>query len=200
MTTKSKTTEETDTANAANAANAEEVKAKREAADKAREEANAAQAKADKARAEVADANKSPEQKKADKAAQEADDAQAAAAQAEREAGAGAPRSTVRDARVLAPIDPMMPAGHHMAQKFGNDPANPKAAHANHDLPEQKTVRLHRITPDSKEPVRTSCHPDMTGDYLRAGWSLDVDQPGTPVLTEAERAERDEREREAAKA
>lgn len=166
-------------------------------ADKARSDAAALAAKAEEAKAKAAEDAKTPEQKKIEKLNQDADDARAKAEQADREAHDGKALSTALDAKVLAPIDPSMSAGHHMAQKFGNDPANPKGFKPEFDLPENKTVRLSRVSPDSKEPIRTTCHPEMVGDYVRAGWNKDDYQPGTPVLTDEEKAERDERERKA---
>lgn len=82
------------------------------------------------------------------------------------------PGDTVESAKVsVVGIDPEMPASHHMAQKFGNDPANPKpAAHIpdNYDGP---TVRLTMDKPDVEGLVTADVHPDMVGDYMRAGWS-----------------------------
>jgi hypothetical protein len=168
-------------------------KAKQEEATKLRVEASKLQAEATEARAKASVGKQSDEEKAAIEAEKKADDAQAKAAEAERAAhGATAPM-TVADAKVLAPLDPAMPAGDHLAQKFGNDPANPKSARSEHDDPALKTVRLVRQSPDRPSLIHTSCHPDLQGDYLRAGWSLDPVQPGAYPLTKEEQAAADER-------
>lgn len=131
----------------------------------------AAEIKALEAEVKVDEAKMTPEQRDAEKARAEADDARAAAEKARADAAKPQGVSTVTDAKVAAPVDPDMPASHHMAQKFGNDPANPKPATAEHADEDKQTVRLTRITPDSPEPVTADVHPEMVGDYLRAGWS-----------------------------
>lgn len=119
-------------------------------------------------------ANAAPEDGKAEAdakdAEQKADDLHA---KANEEAGADAnsaePTTSV-EAGTLAVVPADTPAGDHFAQKFGNDPANPKPAP---DLdPDAATVRMSRVTPDHPEgPVFTDVHPDMVGDYARAGWN-----------------------------
>lgn len=80
--------------------------------------------------------------------------------------------TSVAAAKVMLPpgADPEMPAGDYRATKRGNDPANPKYARGVPLHDEGQTVKLSRVTPDSPVPVYTWVHPDMVGDYLRAGW------------------------------
>jgi hypothetical protein len=147
-------------------------------ADEAEARAREAQQRAHEADAKAREANKTDEQRAADKAWQDADDARAHAAQAGREQrmnpeDGGTP---LINARVVAPNTPHdEDSGHHWAQKFGNDPANPAPATGEHVDPDKMTVRLERITPDHPgAPVVTYVHPEMVGDYLRAGWSRAV--------------------------
>jgi hypothetical protein len=138
----------------------------------AAEAAHAADVKALDARAKAEADARTPEQKKIDDAAQKADDERAKAEQARTEARDGAGPMTAEEAKVHVPASLLdLPAGAHHAQKFGNDPANPQLAPGlNPD--EGATVRLTRITPDVPGgPVVTMVHPEMVGDYLRAGWS-----------------------------
>ena len=133
-------------------------------------DAQKAAEEAEEARVAAEDAKLSPEEREARAAERKAAHAKSEAALA----SAPAPKEpdTVATAGVLAPVDPGMLAGDHMAQKFGNDPANPKPAkHVTDDYDGPKT-RLQRITPDMPEPAICDVHPDMVGDYLRAGWSL----------------------------
>jgi hypothetical protein len=64
-----------------------------------------------------------------------------------------------------APATPAKPV------KRGNDPANPAYAPGVPTHDEAQTVRLSHVSADHPEPVFTMVHPDMVGDYLRAGWS-----------------------------
>ena len=63
-------------------------------------------------------------------------------------------------------------SGHWLAQKFGNDPANPQPGKGEHANPDLKTVEMTRTTPDlpKGQLQRTWVHPEMVGDYMRAGW------------------------------
>jgi hypothetical protein len=140
-------------------------------AEKANDEALALQAKATEAQQKADEPEKTPEQKKADDAAAKADDAKAKAAELSNDGGADGDTS-VADAKVLMPpgTDPEMPAGDYRAVKRGNDPSNPEyPPHISQDEKDQ-TVKLSRITRDSPEPIYTWVHPDMVGNYLRAGW------------------------------
>lgn len=131
----------------------------------------AAEAKAIEAQSKAVDAAKSPEQRKADKALAEADDARAKAAEEAAAANAAPDRMTVAEARVMAPVPPDMGAGDHYAQQFTNDPENPHIARGEHADPEKADVRLSRVMPDHPQGVVTTVvHPEMAGDYLRAGW------------------------------
>lgn len=125
-------------------------------------------------------ANAAPEDGKAEAAAREAeqkaDDLHAKVVAESNADAASADATTSVDAGTLAVVDPSTPAGDHLAQKFGNDPANPKLAPGLD--PEVATVRMSRVTPDHPEgPVFCDVHPEMVGDYARAGWNK-VDPQG----------------------
>lgn len=150
----------------------EDRKAKLAEADDAEREAVDARVRLDEAHRRAADSHLTDEQRELRGVQQEADDAAARAYEARRAAGRENPR-TVADARVAAPVDPNLPAGHHRAQKFGNDPANPKGYKGEHDDPEKQTVRMTLRSPDTAEPRETMVHPDMVGNYARAGWEAD---------------------------
>jgi len=170
------------TAGPADGKAAQDTSARDEASKKARDDAGKARAdlgKLDqeatearrKADAETDPARKAEAEKAAREAWQKADDARAKSAEADRNQRGAVEETSVADARTVAPVSGDTPAGAHHAQKFGNDPANPK-----HDarLPASgDTVRLSRKTPDHPELVYTDVHPDMVGDYLRAGWNRD---------------------------
>jgi hypothetical protein len=140
-------------------------------AEKANDEALALQAKATEAQQKANEPEKTPEQKKADELAAKADDAKAEAAELSNEGGVDGDTS-VADAKIVLPVgtDPGMPAGDYRAVKRGNDPANPEYAPGVSTHDDDQTVKLSRVTADSKEPVYTWVHPDMVGNYLRAGW------------------------------
>lgn len=139
-------------------------------AEKAEQKAVQDRTAAEEARLKIEAKEKTAEQKKADDAAAKADDSRAVAAAA-RVAETRTDPMTAGEARMIMAPDPGMSAGDHMAQKFGNDPANPKPAKDEHADPDLCTVRLTRITPDLPEPAVTMVHPEMVGDYLRSGWS-----------------------------
>lgn len=142
-------------------------------AEKAQKAAHDAEVKATEARAKAEIDPRTPQERKADSAEAKADDARAKAAEAAASADPAEPM-TAGEAKALLPNHLLdLPAGAHLAQKFGNDPANPQLA-PGLDPDEGATVRLSRITPDSQDgPVVTMVHPEMVGDYLRAGWSKD---------------------------
>lgn len=165
------------TSGAANAAEAADLRAKlKDAGDdkvvaKAQDEAAQARVKATEAQAKAEDAGKSKEQIAADKAMADADDAMAKAMETQRANPSALPAATVGEARVAAPVDPEMGLGDHHAQKFGNDPANPKIFKGEQADPEKCTVRLVMDSPDPPHVRETWVHPEMVGDYLRAGWA-----------------------------
>lgn len=138
---------------------------------KAVDDAADARKKADEAAAKAADAKLSPEDKAAKQASQDADDAAAAAAEATKNTDATKPVTTVADAGVIAPVSGDTSLDDHRAFKRGNDPANPLPLSEDTSDPDQKTVRLVLISPDTTGPRETYVHPDMVGDYLRAGWA-----------------------------
>ncbi len=140
--------------------------------EKAKADAMAAQTKAVEMQNRANDSTKTKEQLSADKAKADADNANAKLAQVTAEETAPAGVSTAEEAKIMAPIPGDMPADEHMAQKFGNDPANPQPLPGTTDG-DGKTVDLYRITPDSPDRVTIRVHPDMVGNYLRAGWSRD---------------------------
>ncbi|AWN47139.1 hypothetical protein DK419_13130 [Methylobacterium terrae] len=141
-------------------------------AEKAAAEANAAQVKADEKAAKAAQAEKSREQLAAERAAQEADDARARAAEAaETEGKTETGSATVATAGVLAPLPGDTDAASPRALKLGNDPANPNPLPDLPEVPDASRVHLTRTTPDVPGgPVEIFVHPNMVGDYLRAGW------------------------------
>ncbi|NBB11816.1 hypothetical protein [Pseudomonas sp. SLFW] len=107
-----------------------------------------------------------PEQKKADAAAQKADDL---AAKAQEEQGSDERTADETLAGEVAVIDPEVPAGDHEAQVFGNNPLNPALAPGLD--PEVKTVRMVNDKPNGSQAF-ADVHPEMVGDYARAGWRL----------------------------
>ncbi len=141
--------------------------------DKAKTEAQAAQAKAIDAQTKADEAKKSDEQKTADKAKADADTARAKAAEAEMSLTPKEPMTAV-EAKVISPHDLNndMSAGDHLAQQFSNQPENPQIAKAEHGDPDLCTVKLSMIKADGLgKPVFMMAHPEMVGDYLRAGWA-----------------------------
>lgn len=119
-------------------------------------------------------ANAAPDDGKAAAAAKDAEQkADDLHAKVQAEAGAdnaNTEATTSVEAGTLAVVDPSTPAGDHFAQKFGNDPANPKPAPGLD--PKAATVRMSRVTPDHPDgPVFTDVNPEMVGDYARAGWN-----------------------------
>lgn len=143
-------------------------------ADKAKADAQAAQAKALDAQAKADDAKKSDEQKAADKARADADRARRDAALKEASLTPSEPMTAV-EAKIISPhLTEEMGAGDHLAQKFSNQPANPQIAKGEHADPDLATVKLTMVKSDGLgSPVITMVHPEMVGDYLRAGWSKD---------------------------
>jgi len=130
-----------------------------------------AEAKAFEAQVKAAEASKSPEQRSADQARAAADEARRKAAADDAAANALPDRMTVVEAKIMAPVPDDMGAGDHMAQKFRNDPDNPHIYKGDHADPEKATERLRLIAPDHPSGfVTTVVHPEMVGDYLRAGW------------------------------
>lgn len=141
------------------------------AAEKARDEALLAQQKAAEAKAKANEPQKTPEQRKADELAQKADDARAKAADLSNEDGRDGDTSA-EEAHLDLPLglDPQTPAGAYETVKRSNDPSNPAYAPGVSTDPKDQTVKMSRVTRDSPEPVYTWVHPDMVGDYARAGW------------------------------
>ncbi|MDB5620523.1 hypothetical protein [Tardiphaga sp.] len=140
-------------------------------AEKAQDEATRLAAEAAEAQAKANEPEKTPEQIEADRLTAEADDAKAKAAELKPEGGDDGDTS-VAEAKIVLPVgtDPDMPAGDYRAVKRGNDPANPEYAAGVSTHEDDQTVKLSRVTADSKEPIYTWVHPDMVGNYLRAGW------------------------------
>lgn len=162
----------TDAQKAKDKADAQKAPAKTDA-QKAQDEALALQAKATEAHQKADAPKKTPEQVKADELSVKADDARAKAAEMSNTAGSDGD-STAEEAKVVLPVggDPEMPAGDHWAVKRGNDPSNPEYPPKISQDPEHQTVKLSRVTADSKEPIYTWVHPDMVGNYVRAGWGM----------------------------
>lgn len=107
-----------------------------------------------------------PAEKKAAAAKQKADDL---AAKAQEERGNDERSADATLAGDVSVIDPKLPAGDHDAQVFGNVPQNPAPAPGLD--PEVATVRMVNDKPDGSQAF-ADVHPEMTGDYARAGWRL----------------------------
>lgn len=127
-------------------------------------------AKAAELRANV---GKPPEVVEAERLEREADDARARQIEEANKGRIEAIRpTTVAEAKAAAAplVGADMRAGDHFAQKFGNDPENPKLA-PGLDPVQGRTVRMSRKTPDHPDLVYEDVHPEMVGDYERAGWN-----------------------------
>lgn len=133
---------------------------------KAQEQAAADAQKAQELQ-EVADkGDQTPAEKKADEAEQKADDSAAKAQELDSQSERGGEVTTAGEVSV---IDPALPAGDHQAQVFGNVPLNPAPAPGlTQSVP---TVRMVNERSDG-EVATADVHPDMVGDYARAGWRL----------------------------
>lgn len=120
---------------------------------------------------DVKDSGKSKEQLALEKAQSAHSDALAAHAGVAGAANAQQPM-TVAEAKVVAVVSPDLSAGDNLAQKFGNDPANPKLAPGVKVDP-TNFVKLSRKTPDlpGDQLAVTAVPPEMVGDYERAGWN-----------------------------
>lgn len=114
-----------------------------------------------------ADVGLTDDQKKANESVRKADDLRAKA-QEKMSSGKQLDHS-VADAGVLAVVPPTLKAGDHFAQKFGNDPENPRLADG--IKADENLVQLSRVTPDVPGRVFTSVPKEMVGDYERAGWN-----------------------------
>lgn len=144
-------------------------------AQKADDKARAEEQKAIEARAAAEREPRTDEEKKADAAEAKADDKRAQAEQAKAEEGAndeGA--TTAAQAKGLSALaDPDRAIGDHHAQKFSNTPENPQLANGL-DADTEGKVKLVLTTSDTLaagKPDVAYVHPEMVGDYLRAGWS-----------------------------
>lgn len=165
--------EQQDEAEKRSAERAKKQESLRKELDSAQERAGKARAEAEEARAKVEQASKPRELVEAEEVERRADDEAAKVADVRRQLWGTVSEedTTVSEAKALAAplVGATRSAGDHMAQKFGNDPENPKTAPGVD--PNDKSVRLQRITPDSPTPVYTSVSKEMAGDFLRAGWS-----------------------------
>ena len=133
--------------------------------------AEIAQVEADQKAAASVAGPQSKEQDAARESALKLDDLRAKAAEEKAIESSTQTPHTASEARVLAVVAPETLAGDHMAQNFGNDPENPKDAAG---LKGDAKVRMSRVTPDVPNgPVIIEVHPDMVGDYARAGWNKD---------------------------
>lgn len=130
---------------------------------KAHEAAAAAKAKAASLRAKAENAALTAEERAALKAEADADDASAKEAEL---ASSQDDEDAVTDAS-LNVIDPEIPAGDVDAQVKGNVPQNPKPALGLTET--EQTVRMVIKRSDGPDSV-ADVHPDMVGDYARAGW------------------------------
>jgi hypothetical protein len=146
----------------------------------------AAEVRVQEAERAAVEAKRSPEERKAAEARQEADDARAKAAADAAEANAVPRAMSIEEARIPVvphPDKPDMGAGDHLAQNFQNIPENPKVYKGEHADPEKCTVQLYMTRPDLPAGVATTVvHPDMVGDYCRAGWSQTPPPGVSPVV------------------
>lgn len=132
----------------------------------AEEQAAEAQIAADEAQAKAAAAELTPAEKKAAAAQQKADDL---AAKAKEEGGSDELSADASLAGDVSVIDPKLPAGDVKAQVKGNVPQNPKPAPGL--KPTDDLVRMVNDKPDGTQAF-ADVHPEMTGDYARAGWRI----------------------------
>jgi hypothetical protein len=141
--------------------------------DKAKADAQAARITAVDAQAKADDATKSKEQLAADKARVDAAKAESKAAEADASTLLTEPMTAI-EAKVVSPhLTEEMGAADHFAQKFSNDPANPHIAKGEHADPDLCTVKMTMVKADSMDqPIFTMVHPEMVGDYARAGWNV----------------------------
>jgi hypothetical protein len=141
-------------------------------ADKASNDAIVARVKAQEAMDKANAPERTVDQRKADELMQKADDARAKAEEERVKKSADAVGHTAAEAKVVLPagVDPEIPASDVRAVKRGNDPANPVNMPGVSENPDEMTVQLSRVTADSPEPVYCWVHPDMVGNYIRAGW------------------------------
>lgn len=91
------------------------------------------------------------------------------------EAGANdTAETTAVDAKALSSVqDPERSIGDHYVQTFANTPENPAPAPRLKDVGDEGKVRMELTDsdhPDPANPKVTYVHPDMVGDYRRAGW------------------------------
>lgn len=130
--------------------------------------------KLDRAAAIRADFGRPKELIEADKLEREAQDIQARLLAEAAEARGAIKPTTVAEAKAAAAplVGGDMRAGDHYAQKFGNDPRNPKLAPGID--PTKASVLLSRKTPDHPEEVYEIVNTEMVGDYERAGWNRAV--------------------------
>lgn len=127
---------------------------------KADEAAKAAQEARDKAETQ----DQTSAEKQAAVAEQKADDLAAKAAEVSGEDERTAEPSKAGDVSV---IDPSLPAGDHGAQVIGNVPENPAPAPGLKET--SHLVRMVNEKPDGTKAF-ADVHPEMVGDYARAGW------------------------------
>lgn len=132
----------------------------------AEQKAAEAQQTAEELRAQADGAVQTPDEKKADAAEQKADDLAAAA---QEENGTDERTADETLAGEVSVIDPELPAGDHDAQVFGNVPQNPAPVPGL--TPTVETTRMVNDKPDGTQAF-ADVHPDMVGDYARAGWRL----------------------------
>ena len=104
---------------------------------------------------------------KADQKAKAPD--QAAAEEADKKADDARAKAAALHPDTVAPVMFVPPENRFM--KRGNHPVNPVYAPGIPTHDEAQTVRLSHMSSDSPSPVFVMVHPDMVGDYLRAGWS-----------------------------
>jgi colicin import membrane protein len=129
---------------------------------KAKKEYEAAQVEARKLQQEAIEAHAKAEQKAKTPE-------QVAAEDADKKAGDALAKAAALHPDANPPAD--APAGHRSPGGIKlNIPASPAYAPGIPTNDEAQTVNLYHMTEDGTERAHTRVHPDMVGDFMRAGW------------------------------
>ena len=151
-----------------------DAEAKRKEADAAEQDAIAKRQRLVDLRAKAANSKLSEDERALAAAEADADEALAKSEELRKTASSTAHPVVTGDvaAHPMAATDPGMDLGDHRAQRFGNIPANPPPAKGEHTDPAKMTTRMRLRSPNSPVPQETWVHPDLVGDYARAGWEV----------------------------
>ena len=151
-----------------------DAEGKRKEAEAAEQDAIAKRQRLVELRAKAANSKLSEDERALAAAEADADEAMAKSEELRRTASSSAHPVVTGDvaAHPMAATDPGMDLGDHRAQRFGNIPANPRPAKGEHTDPAKMTTRMRLRSPNSPVPQETWIHPDLVGDYARAGWEV----------------------------